>query len=354
MRPRVLVSGITANLGGTEVVVSNYIQALHSDFAFDVISFGKPVPDAFYMWGNRVIELPHKSVDPIGYRRGLMHTFKEPSSYCAAWVNACNLVNIDVLVLSKKNNIPKRLLHAHSAQWIGIDKIKATISNINRNRISKYANLYAACSSSAGCFFFQGAPYEIINNAFDLGRFEYSNETRRTIRANLGLEKCHVIGFVGRLESEKNISFLIHLISSIKNNNKSVRLVLVGDGSKKAELERLCRDMFVEDCVIFVGQTSQPWKYYNAFDVFALPSFSEGLGLAAIEAQVNGLPCVLSIDVPEEARTSLSARRIPTEKVETWKDLLLRLNRNAFKGSPGGFAKYDISYQSEKLKALFI
>ena len=56
----------------------------------------------------------------------------------------------------------------------------------------------------------------------------------------------------------------------------------------------------IEKNVIFVGHTNEVTKYLHIMDVFVLPSFTEGLSLVTVEAQVSGLPCVVSTGLPDE------------------------------------------------------
>ncbi len=96
------------------------------------------------------------------------------------------------------------------------------------------------------------------------------------------------VGSLARLHHDKGLDNLISAISRIPD----VHLVLVGDGPERAELERQANELDVRDRVEFVGWTSQPRHHLPAFDVFALPSRSEGFPLATIEAMLAGLPVV--------------------------------------------------------------
>ena len=56
----------------------------------------------------------------------------------------------------------------------------------------------------------------------------------------------------------------------------------------------------IESCVLFLGQKEDAYNYYNIFDLFIFPSIYEGLGMVAVEAQVNGLPVLASSNVPKD------------------------------------------------------
>jgi len=101
-----------------------------------------------------------------------------------------------------------------------------------------------------------------------------------------------VVLMVDRLELEKNVSLGIEVV--VKINNPDIGLVVVGDGSQKASLEKLARDL--DAPVVFEGQVSDLASYYKTADLFLHTSLFEGYGLVLVEAQVAGLS-IVSTDV---------------------------------------------------------
>ena len=84
--------------------------------------------------------------------------------------------------------------------------------------------------------------------------FEYSEEKREMIRNELGIHKdIKIVGFVGRLSYEKNLSTLLYSFADAVNNNLSLKLVLVGEGPLEYELRKQTRDIHIDDRVIFCG-----------------------------------------------------------------------------------------------------
>lgn len=99
-----------------------------------------------------------------------------------------------------------------------------------------------------------------------------------------------VVGYVGRLAPEKGLDVLLRATGSLPD----VTVVLVGDGPDRLRLESLGRELGVSDRVVMPGWVKDPGGWYPGFDVFALPSRSEALGIAAIEAMLATLPVVAS------------------------------------------------------------
>ena len=83
--------------------------------------------------------------------------------------------------------------------------------------------------------------------------------------------------------------------------NENTRLLLVGDGYLKATIMKKTIELGITDKVIFIGVTEKVEDYLSAMDVFLFPSLFEGLGIALVEAQTNGLPCIYSDVIPSEA-----------------------------------------------------
>lgn len=118
---------------------------------------------------------------------------------------------------------------------------------------------------------------------------------RRAARARLGLRaEDVVVGVVGSLRPEKGHDLLLRAFTTIvrAGRHPSVRLCIVGDGSCRTMLEQLASELDVVHRVEFAGERVDAPRLQAAFDVSVLPSRSEGLPLAALEALATGTPVV--------------------------------------------------------------
>ena len=75
-------------------------------------------------------------------------------------------------------------------------------------------------------------------------------------------------------------------------------LLIVGEGPERERVQKIAVDRGIESQVIMVGIPNDVATFYQAMDVFIFPSLHEGFGIAAIEAQASGLPCILSEVLP--------------------------------------------------------
>ena len=131
--------------------------------------------------------------------------------------------------------------------------------------------------------------------AIKIKDFEFSELRRKSLRTELKIDKKSIIiGYVGRLSHEKNLSTLLNSFAEAVMNDSSLKLVLVGKGPLEFELRRQARDLHVEDKVIFCGFRDDISTILSGFDVFVLPSFIEGTSNALIEAMACGRAIICS------------------------------------------------------------
>ena len=78
-------------------------------------------------------------------------------------------------------------------------------------------------------------------------------------------------------------------------------MLLVGEGELLESIRERARGKGISDSVVFAGARRDVNRLYSAMDVFCLPSFYEGMPVVAWEAQANGLPCILSDRITQEA-----------------------------------------------------
>jgi glycosyltransferase involved in cell wall biosynthesis len=123
-----------------------------------------------------------------------------------------------------------------------------------------------------------------------------------TLRREFGwAEGTPVVGTVGRLAPVKRQEVLIRAFAELRRRHAAARLLLVGEGPERPDLEALAREMRVADAVAFAGQRSRPEPFYRLMTVFTLTSRSEGMPVSLLEAWAAGVPAVCTAvgGVPE-------------------------------------------------------
>ncbi|GIN70285.1 glycosyl transferase family 1 [Bacillus sp. J14TS2] len=120
----------------------------------------------------------------------------------------------------------------------------------------------------------------------------------KQLKAELGITKGPVLLSVGRLSHEKNIEAILRAMPAILKQFPETKLIIVGDGPMKMQLNQLADTLQIEDYVVFTG--AMPWqeinKYYQLSDLFISASTTETQGLTIFEAIAAKTPVVAKAD----------------------------------------------------------
>jgi len=132
----------------------------------------------------------------------------------------------------------------------------------------------------------------VIDNGIDLQRF--SNQKRNNLlKEYFGIkEESKVIGTIARLTKEKGHIYLIEAAKNIVSGFPGTKFLFVGDGSERERLEKRVMQLGLKDKVIFTGQRNDVIDILSFLDIFVLPSITEGLPIALLEALASRLPVV--------------------------------------------------------------
>ena len=352
VRGRILVVGLMGNRQGTEMAVDNFVRAVGGRVGFDYLLHEEPAFEACRLPGNRAFMIPRKSRDPLGYRKGLKRLFAEHSGeWSAVWLNTGNLANIDSLVLAERHGVPRRIVHAHSDTWLGGAR-QIAMTRVNRRRALSIATDRWACSEGAGRLFFGDSPYVFVPNAVSFERYAFCDDERGTVREELGLEGRFVIGSVGALIPRKNHAHVVHILPEIAKRIPEVCLLVVGEGQERDCLVELAEKLGVGERLVLPGGRDEVPALLSAMDAFAFPSIHEGLALALIEAQANGLPVVASSACTRDVAITDAIRFIDLEDGAAWVDALCSANRAQVRLNERS-ELFDLSREGDFLAELF-
>ena len=121
------------------------------------------------------------------------------------------------------------------------------------------------------------------------------------------------------------------------------------------ELKKEAFDLKISHNVFFAGVRSDVSKIVNAFDVFVLTSLYEGLGISAVEAQANGLPCILSDAIPKEADLTNVTFISVNQKPQMWAEAIVKHTRARDLTQNGKVKEkgYDILNEAKKLELFY-
>lgn len=117
------------------------------------------------------------------------------------------------------------------------------------------------------------AKVTVIPNAVDPGAFRYGMNADVELKAQLGLQECTVIGFIGSFYAYEGLDLLVAALPKILQRVPNVRLLLVGGGPQQANLTALAATLGIANRVIFTGRIphEQIQRYYSIIDLFAYP-----------------------------------------------------------------------------------
>lgn len=247
------------------------------------------------------------------YKRGLA----EFESFLGARKGAFDVAHFNIaqgeelpfIWAAKRSGVPVRILHSHNAgvnsavKLAGHEACKLLFGNV--------ATSYMACSDKAAEWLLPkrvlaSGGYSIVKNGISIAQFAFDEDGRGAMRRELGLGDEPCLLSVGRLDRQKNHSFLLDVFAELVKREPSLKLACVGDGPLKAELREKATDLGLGDRVMWLGVREDVADLYCAADCFVLPSLFEGFPFCLVEAQAAGLSCVVADTVsPQCALTDL-------------------------------------------------
>lgn len=169
----------------------------------------------------------------------------------------------------------------------------------------------------------------IIYNAINTTAFSATNpQAVAQIRHTFSIsEDTLLVGAVGRLHPQKGLSDLLVAIAQVRAQVSPIRLLLVGDGELRSELEAQARLLGLSDIVTFAGIRMDVPEILAALYVFAFPSLWEGLPLAVLEAMAAGLPVVATRvgGIPEVVEDGVTGLLVPPRAPEALAEAIIAL-----------------------------
>lgn len=320
------------NRGGAETMIMNLYRNINKDklqFDFAIQTKKECAYDQeIRNMGGKIYNLPRFSLsNGWNYIREWKKFFQIHKEYKIIHCHIASTASI-IIFLAKKYGIDV-ILHSHSTAY------ERSFAGIIKKIFSvplKFMKVdyYFACSKEAGEWLFgnkiikDSKKIQIINNAIDIGIFEFNIDTRLQLRKKLFLENCFILGHVGRFDQQKNHDFLIDIFSEVCKKKENSRLILIGEGELEDKIKRKVEEYNLKDKVIFLGVQSNVYDWMSVMDIFVFPSLSEGLGMALVEAQANGLHCIASSNIPRAVNFSNLLCYVSLESPkEKWAEIIL-------------------------------
>ena len=356
MRILHIVSNISLRSGIMSVLMSYYRHIDRQSLKFDFLFYEKREPN----YENEILKLKGRvfySPKPTQMRK--FNAFI--NGFCAEHSEEYDIIELhDPFLFFFYRNMKKKLKckifisHAHST------RMSDSLLGELRNRLLlkfniKRPDVLFACSAVAGVKTFgkKFARYGIvINNAIDLKKFNNNEQKRNRFRKELRIEGKFVVGHVGNFTEPKNHAFILEVFSRVLSEQPNSELFLIGSGDRIKAVQDRCKALDIYDKVIFAGVRNDICNILCAFDVFLFPSLYEGFGIALIEAQAVGLPCVYSDVIPKEVNVITENNRILSlkQKYQDWVKAILDKRLEINYKTKEKIEKRGFSIESEAVK----
>lgn len=347
-------------LGGLETVTSNYLRYKQSDsIQYTYLVYGEETGffEPFIVnYGGEVVHISSPNQNIFSFIKDLNSVFINYGPFDAVHTHP-SFNSAICLMIAAIRKVPLRISHSHTNRLSEpVSNIKQVYNTFMRFILQKFSTNIIACSEVAGTYLFGKHFFklygEVILNGIDMSRYFFNPDKRRYIRNKFDLENDVVLGHIGTLNDVKNQQFLIHILSKLKTSSRSYKLLLVGDGPNLESIKEQIKNNNLENMVKLVGQQSNSEDYLMAMDIFLFPSKLEGLGLAAVEAQVADLPVIISDQVPEEVISTNDCFRLPLDE-ELWINKIENIEiRSDRKGIY--IEKFDVNETTKKTEKLYL
>lgn len=362
---RVLHSVSNMDRGGIETVLMNYYRHIDREqVQFDFL-VNKKKPGAFdeeiRQLGGRIFVSP--GVNPVrygAYQRFMVQLLQEHPEIRI--LHAHNeAMALFALRGAQRAGLPIRIAHAHNTRTTL--NAKWPVKRVCKPFLTDAATDLWACGEDAGIYYFGKDAWhkdgKILPNAIEVERFRFAEDVRQTMRRQYGWENKLVIGHIGRFFWQKNHMRLLQIFAQCVQKVPDAVLLLLGSGGQQELVRKRAIQMGLGDKVFFAGHQTDIIPWLHAMDVFVMPSRHEGMPLAAIEAQANGLPCVLSDGVPAECVLCSQTKRVALSTDDaTWvREILLMAKRTQNRQRTVEnvrSAGYDVVQEVDKLQTTYL
>lgn len=341
--------------GGIETMLMNYYRNIDREkIQFDFLvhrDFRADYDDEIEALGGKIYRIPPMNPVSSIYRKALLDFFKK-NKYKVVHCHL-NYMSGVVLAVAKKCGVPVRIAHAHTSSmnpgW------KQYVKRLCKYLIPVTATNLIACSTDAGRSVFGNVNFNIIANAINAEKFRFSKEVREKKRLELGLNECFTVMHIGRFVYPKNHDFLIEVFKELLQIVPDAKLVLVGDGELRNEIEEKIQQLPINS-VQLLGTRNDINELLQAADIFAFPSRFEGMPVTMIEAQAAGLPCIMSDTITKECIVTDLVTEIPIVDPKRWVKAILEKKNMNHKDCRVEIktSGYDISVASDKLVHFYL
>lgn len=340
--------------GGAETMVMNLYRAFDKNLCqMDFIvhaEFENDYRDEAKKLGAQIILLPRPGkIGLFKYVITLKSAIKKHGYYDVIHIHTNYQAFLGVIA-AKILGCRNIFVHSHTTSFSKIFLL------VNRSIFKICKVKRVACGIKAGISFFGKEKFFVINNAIDYRLFEPHKEQQKELKQQFGFKNKKIIGHIGSFTYPKNHKFILDIANILKKENKSVKILLFGEGPLEEEIKKEVENFKLEEYIEFMGTTSEAYKMYRMFDIFILPSLYEGFPVTLVESQVEEIPTIVSDRITKECDFEEGLLNYLPLEAEKWVRKIEEIINGENKKIKKNFLKrenYDISKQWKKLLKIY-
>lgn len=164
-----------------------------------------------------------------------------------------------------------------------------------------------------------------MQNGIDLERFSENAEKKSEAIKEFNLADKFVMTYVARLHPMKNHSFLLDIFKEVLRQEENARLIIVGSGMERENIENKAKNLGIDDKVIMTGARNDTDKILCVTDVFCMTSLFEGFPVSLIEAQACGIKCICPNHITKTVNITNSVTMLDlNSSAKVWADECLK------------------------------
>lgn len=357
---KIKVAMVTNHFGitGIGTVIMNYCKALDKEKYDLTILAGQPISEKYEKEclenDIHLVALPSRHGNPKGHYIALWKALRAGHYDIVHDHGSSSMMAIE-LTIAKLAGVKNRIAHSHN-------------SNCPNMKVHKLLNPYfrtvytkaLACGQLAGNWLFGENNFEVLPNGFHTGDFAFSEKERAVVRTKLGVENQLLIGHIGRINEQKNQEYLLDIFKEVAAIRDDAILLIVGTGPDEEKIKSRVKEHPYRNRIILYGETDNPTALYSAMDIFVFPSRYEGLPVVLLEAQISGVPCVVSDKITREVDLGDLIWKSIDDAPKQWANEILSVEyrseeeRTTYrKKHLGEIQQYDITHSVKQLDEIY-
>lgn len=287
-------------LGGAQNIVADLLESHGGDVEASVVSLrDRILPDLNVRLTER--GSPYRHLDlSMGkpYAVGRIRSALRQGNFDVAHMHLdySNTIGI-AMALSLGSARPIIVSHIHNNPWSQNTASFRAIAGLVAPSVDAHVvSSPSVVAPTRSAFGERCRRVESIAPGIDLARFDGARQ-RPSGYDEIRTGSKFVIGYIGRLASQKRIERLLRVMPALLSAEPSTRLIIAGEGPMQNFLEAECRRLEIQDAVIFVGYAQKPEELFAVIDALVLVSAYESFGIVVAEAMAAGVP-VVAADIP--------------------------------------------------------